>query len=257
MGGAMKTTRITRSLATPFVLLLVTASAWAGSFLGFETVGPNAATDALVLAQQFRPTMGIRFSRADAGSVALAKTGAPYTAFAAGPDTASITAGDAVLATDPWAASVGEFFVKLSGTTATALVIDYDYATAAASGLILDVDADETWVVRAYSDAGVTLVAETVLAGGSAGTGDQTATPWAIVRPSADIVQIRIVQTGSNANAGAALDLFLPYGPFAFSSSGFLLSPVSGPSPALLELRSIPDQTFSSNGRRRLSAALL
>ena len=48
------------------------------------------------------------------------------------------------------------------------------------------------------------------------------------------------MQTGGNANAGAGFDLFLPYGPFDFSSSGFLLSPLSGPARAVLELRSIP-----------------
>jgi hypothetical protein len=209
--------------------------------VGFETVGPNVATDSLVLAQQFRPTMGVRFSRADGGSVTLAKVGTPYTAFAAGPDTATWTAGDSLLANDPWASSVGEFFVKLSGTPATALVIDYDYPTAAAAGLLLDVDADETWVIRAYSDGGVTLVAETVLAGGSAGTGDQTATPWAVVRTSADIVQLRIVQTGGNANAGAALDLFSAYGTFDFSGSALALKFVSGPSPAVgLQLSATP-----------------
>ena len=178
--SVMNTTRLARFFASPFILLVAAASAWAGSFIGFETVGPNAAADSLVLAEQFRPTMGIRFSRADGGPVTLAKSGAPYTAFAAGPDTAIWTAGDALPATDPWASSVGDFFVKLSGTPATALVIDYDYPTAAAAGLILDVDADETWVIRAYSDGGTTLVAETALAGGSPGTGDQTATPWAI-----------------------------------------------------------------------------
>ena len=237
----MRTNRIVRSILSPVMPLLTAVSAWAGSFVGFETVGPNAATDALVLAQQFRPTMGIRFSRADGGSVTLAKSGAPYTAFAAGQDTATYTAGDALLPADPWASSVGDFFVKLSGTPATALVIDYDYPTAAAAGLLLDVDADETWVIRAYSDNGVTLVAETTLAGGSAGTGDQTATPWAIARTSADIVQLRIVQTGGNANAGAALDRFYPYGTFDFSSDTFALKLVSGPSPSVgLQLSATP-----------------
>ena len=85
----MRTSRITNTIATTSEVLFAAASAWAGSFVGFETVGPNAGTDALVLAQQFRPTMGIRFSRADGGNVTLAKTGSPYTAFAAGPDTAT------------------------------------------------------------------------------------------------------------------------------------------------------------------------
>ena len=237
----MKINRIIRFIALPFVSLLIAGSAMAGSFIGFETVGPNLSTDSLVLAEQFRPTMGIRFSRADGGAVTLAKSGAPATAFAAGPDTAVWAAGDSLLATDPWAASVRDFFVKLSGAPASALVIDYDNPTAAAGGLILDVDADETWVIRAYSNNGNTLVAETVLAGGSDGTGDQTATPWAVTRPAADIVQLRIVQTGTNANAGAALDLFSPYGPFDFSGSALALKFVNGPAPAVgLQLGATP-----------------
>jgi hypothetical protein len=238
----MKTSRIVRCGAAHCLLLAAAAaSAWAASSIGFETVGPNAATDALVLAEQFRPSTGIRFSRADGGSVTLAKSGAPYTAFAAGQDTATWTAGDALRVEDPWASSVGDFFVKLSGTAASALIIDYDYPTAAAAGLLLDVDADETWAIRAYSDNGTSLIAETVLAGGSAGTGDQTATPWAVVRPSADIVQLRIAQTGGNANAGAALDLFFPYGTFDFSGSGLALKLVSGPSPSVgLQLGATP-----------------
>jgi hypothetical protein len=238
----MKTSRIVRCVAAHCLLLTAAAvSAWAASSIGFETVGPNAATDALVLAEQFRPSTGIRFSRADGGSVTLAKSGAPYTAFAVGQDTATWTAGDALRVEDPWASSVGDFFVKLSGTAASALIIDYDCPTAAAAGLLLDVDAAETWAIRAYSDNGTTLVAETVLAGGSAGTGDQTATPWAVVRPSADIVQLRIVQTGGNANAGAALDLFFPYGTFDFSGSALALKLVSGPSPSAgLQLGATP-----------------
>lgn len=237
----MKTSLTTRLFFPPLVFLMAFKAARAGSFIGFETVGPNAATDGLVLAEQFRPTVGIRFSHVDGSSVTLAKSGAPYTAFAAGPDTSAWSGGDALLTTDSWASSAGDFFVKLSGTAAGALVINYDYATAAAGGLILDVDADETWVIRAYSDSGTTLVAETVLTGGSPGTGDQTATPWAITRPTADIVQLRIVQTGGNTNAGAALDLFSPYSPLAFSSDVLALNPVSGPSPAMaFQLRSSP-----------------
>lgn len=145
---SVKTSRLLRYIASLSVLLVAAGAARAGSFIGFETIGSNAATDGLVLTGQFRPTMGIRFSQADGGSVLLAKSGAPATAFAAGQDTVTWTAGDALLPTDPWASRVGDFFVRLSGTAAAALIIDYDYPTAAASGLILDVDSDETWVIR-------------------------------------------------------------------------------------------------------------
>ena len=237
----MKTIRIARFIASQILLLLAAGPLWAGSFVGFETVGPNAANDGLVLSQQFRSTMGIRFSRVDGGAVTLAKSGAPYTAFASGQDTALWTAGDSLLSTDPWASRVGEFVVGLSGAPASALIIDYDYATAAASGLLLDVDADETWVIRAYSDNGITLVSEIVLEGGSPGTGDRSATPWAIVRPSAEMVQLRIVQTGGNLNAGAGLDLFAPYGLLDFSSNALALKFVSGPLPSVgLQLSASP-----------------
>ncbi len=224
-----------------FLSIFAATSLQAGSFIGFETVGPNASTDALVLAQQFRPAMGIRFSLADGGSVSLAQKGAPFTAFTAGQDGASTALGDALLASDPWAASVGDFFVKLHGNTAAALVVDYDFPTAAAAGLLLDIDADETWVIRAYSGDGTTLVAETMLAGATAGTGDQMATPWAITRPAADIVRLRILQTGGNPNAGAALDRFQPYGLFEFTDRAFQLMPMGGSTPAaVLMLGCIP-----------------
>lgn len=220
---------------------LLATPARASSFFGFETAGTAATTDGLVLAEQYRPASAFRFSRVDGGSVVIAKTGAPYTAFGAGTDTATLTSGDALLSSDPWAAAVSDSFIRLQGTPASALIITLDYPTAAASGLILDIDADETWAIRAYSDAGSTLVAETVLSGASAGTGDQKATPWAIVRPSADVVQLRIVQTGSNANAGAALDLFRPYGVPAFDANSLNLALTSGPTPtAGLVLGSTP-----------------
>ncbi len=243
-------------LWSPAALLMTLASSGAGSFIGFETVGTVAATESLVLAQQYRPAQGIRFSRADGGSVTLAKKGAPFTAFAAGQDTASPADGDALLTTDPWASSVGDFFVKLAGSPAAALIIDYDYATAAAGGLLLDVDADETWVIRAYSDSGTTLVAETVIAGGTPGTGDQTATPWAITRPSADIVQLRIVQTGSNTNAGAGLDMFSPYTPLAYSSALLDLQPVNAPAPYIgLQLKASPGYRFQLETSDSLDSA--
>jgi hypothetical protein len=223
------------------MLLAAVATARASSHYGFETAGTSITTDGQVLADQYRPASAFRLSRADGGSVVIAKKGAPYTAFAAGTDSAAPTGGDALLAGDPWAAECGDSFVKLPGTAASALVITLDYPTAAASGLLLDIDADETWAIRAYSDAGTTLVAETVLAGGTAGTGDQSATPWAVVSGSANIVQLRIVQTGSNPNAGAALDLFRPFGLAEFDSDAFALSLTGVPLPSVgLALQSTP-----------------
>lgn len=205
-------TRRVLSIALPLVTGSTAVNA--GSAVGFETLGPDLASDGATVAEQFRPARGIRFSHVDGSNVTLAQVGLPVSAFAAGADAAGAASGDSLLPSDPWLTKIGNFFLKLSGTAVAALVIDYDNATAGAAGLILDIDPDETWVIRAYSDQGKTLVAETILQGGAAGTGDQAATPWAIHRPSADIVQLRIIQTGSNDNAGAGLDVFHPYGTF-------------------------------------------
>lgn len=235
-----------RSLAlATFLAGMVVPRLQAASFVGFETVGTGAATDSLVLAEQYRPALGIRFSRVDGTHVLLAKRGAPCTAFGAGPDTVARVEGDSLLPDDRWASSVGDFFVTLSGTPSSALVIDYDHPTSAAAGLLLDVDADETWVVRAYSDDGATLVAETVVTGGTPGTGDQTATPWAITRPTADIVQLRIVQTGGNAHAGAALDRFFPHGTFVATEVLPALKIVVPPTSSVgLQLAGVPGRRY-------------
>lgn len=230
-----------RLLHISFALATGSVVSQAGSFVGFETVGANLASDGLVIAEQFRPARAIRFSHPDGSNVTLAQVGSPATAFSAGPDSVNPVAGDSLLGSDPWVSQVGSFFLRLSGTPATALVIDYDYATSAAAGLLLDIDPDETWTIRAYSDQGTTLVAETLLQGDTAGTGDQTATPWAIQRPSADIVQIRVVHTGSNANAGAGLDFFHPYGVFDSAENSMVLG-ISATSnlPGSLLLNALP-----------------
>jgi hypothetical protein len=234
-------TLVTRFSLAMTLALSANSALIASSRYSFETANAAATTDGLVLAEQYRPASAFRFSRVDGGAVVIAKKGAPYTAFSAGMDTATPTAGDALLATDPWEAECGASFVKLPGTAASALIITLDYPTAAASGLLLDIDADETWAIRAYSDAGSTLVAETVLGGGTVGTGDQKATPWAVVSNSANIVQLRIVQTGSNPHAGAALDLFRPYGLAEFDSGKFALAISNGPVPNVgLALQSSP-----------------
>lgn len=213
------------SIGLPLVLTtLAMTEVRASSFVGFETAGPNLATDGLVLTDQFRAAQGIRFSRADGGAVTVARTGSANPAFDAGPDTAARAGDGTLLAGDPWRDAAGECSVRLAGQPASALVIDYDQPTALVAGLLLDVDPDEVWVVRGYRDSGITLVAEAVLTGGTPGTGDRVATPWALSRETADIRQIRILQTGANANARAALDLFHPRGTFARSSAPIALS---------------------------------
>ena len=140
----MKLTRLDRTpqiiAATIGGLLLTLANLQASSFFGFETVGAATTTDGQVLADQYRAASAFRLGRADGGSVVIAKTGLPYTAFGAGADTATLTSGDSLLPSDPWASAVGDSFIKLSGSPTAALVITLDYPSSAMSGLILDID---------------------------------------------------------------------------------------------------------------------
>jgi outer membrane protein OmpA-like peptidoglycan-associated protein len=68
----------------------------------------------------------------------------------------------------------------------------YDPPTSAASGVVLDIDFDETFTIEARDAAGVVIQSVTIKAG-DPDTGDGLATRWAIDRGAADIHSIRFV----------------------------------------------------------------
>lgn len=155
--------------------------------IDFESLPTGTPKEGLVISDQFRASHGITFVLETGDSPRLAEVGRPRTAFSGpprdnGPDTPAPNQG------------IGRFFLTDDGSVAEVkappLIVKYDPPTASASGVVLDVDFDETFDVAARDAAGRTLHRFTITAG-EPGTGDGIATRWAVVRESADIHSIR------------------------------------------------------------------
>ena len=107
---------------------------------------------------------------------------------------------------------VGEFFLTDDGSVpvlnAPPLVVSYNPPTAAASGVVLDIDFDEVFTIEARDAAG-SVLQSLIFRAGDAGTGDGIATRWAIDRPSSDIHSIRFAGRRTKAGGfGLAFDNF-------------------------------------------------
>ena len=171
--------------------------------IDFETVPGESAREGLTIDNQFVASHGVTFQLEPKGAPKLAGVGAPVTAFEGplrSPDTPAANQG------------VASFFLTDDGTllemNAPALVVSYDPPTAAASGVVLDIDFDEILTIEARGSTGSVLQTLTIRAG-DRGTGDGIATRWAIDRPSSDIQSIRFAGRWTKSGGfGLAFDSF-------------------------------------------------
>jgi outer membrane protein OmpA-like peptidoglycan-associated protein len=171
--------------------------------IDFETVPGESVREGLTIDTQFAASHGVTFRLEQKGAPTLAGVGAPVTAFEGplrSPDTPAPNQG------------VASFFLTDDGTllemNAPALVVSYDPPTAAASGVVLDIDFDEIFTIEARGSTGSVLQTLTIRAG-DRGTGDGIATRWAIDRPSSDIHSIRFAGRRTKAGGfGLAFDNF-------------------------------------------------
>jgi len=171
--------------------------------IDFETVPGESVREGLTIDTQFAGSHGVTFRLEPKGAPTLAGVGAPATAFEGplrSPDTPAANQG------------VASFFLTDDGTllemNAPALVVSYDPPTAAASGVVLDIDFDEIFTIEARGSTGSVLQTLTIRAG-DRGTGDGIATRWAIDRSSSDIHSIRFAGRRTKAGGfGLAFDNF-------------------------------------------------
>ncbi len=184
------------------ILLLVTATPTFAEIVNFESVpGERVLSEGLIINHQFEESDGITFSLEGGGSPRLAKVGEPTTAFG-GPDSNGVPhqAGD----TPAINQQIGNFFLTddgfLAGLVSPALLVHYSSPTSAASGVILDIDFDERFVIQARDDLD-NVIQTIIIESGEAGTGDGIATFWSFDRPTEDIRSIRF--SGSRTTAGA------------------------------------------------------
>lgn len=193
-----------------FLSLLAVSIQANAIIIDFESItGVGTPTEGLIINNQFEETYGIIFSLEGGGSPRIAKVGAPTTAFS-GPDSngSSNSAGDTPAPNQ----NIGNYFLTddgiLSGIVSPALLVNYSTPTAAASGVILDIDFDESFLIQARNSQGSILQSISIDAGDQ-DTGDGIATFWSFDRPFEDISSIRFSGTRSDAGAfGLGFDNF-------------------------------------------------
>lgn len=166
--------------------------------IDFETVpGVGTSIDQMQISAHYWFANGVRFRLEEGGFPFMAQRGLPTTAF-----NGIGGAGDEV---DP-GAGVGDYFLTNStaiGGSATTLLIEFAGPVQTVSGVILDIDAGDTWSVEAWG--GGALLESTVLQDGDPGAGNGLATPWAFARATADIDFVRLEHT-AGAQVGGGWD---------------------------------------------------
>jgi len=166
------------------------------AIIDFESIpGVGVPIEGLIISDQFEASDGISFALEGGGNPRIAQLGSPTTAF---------KGHGGVGDTPAPGQGTGSFFLtddgSLSGLTSPPLLINYSTPTSAASGFILDIDFDESFLIQARDDSGSVLQTINILAG-DPGTGNGIATFWSFDRPTEDIASIRFA--GSRAAAGA------------------------------------------------------
>jgi outer membrane protein OmpA-like peptidoglycan-associated protein len=177
--------------------------------IDFETVPGETPKEGLLISKQFEKTHGITFGLEDGTSPRLAAVGRPATAFLGPPRD---TGADAPAPNQ----GVGQFFLTddgtLDGLKPSPLLVRYSPPTANASGVLLDVDYDETFTIEALDGKGAVLSTLSVKAK-EPSTGDGMATRWSVSHEAADIVTIRVAgRRTAGGRFGLGFDLFCARG---------------------------------------------
>jgi hypothetical protein len=179
--------------------------------IDFETIPGATAQEGLVISDQFAATHGVTFQLEGGGNPVLAEVGSPVSAFLGPPND---TTPDTPLAGQ----NIGQYFLTDDGslnTSSSNLIIRYDPPTAAASGIILDIDSSEVFTIEARGASDAVLQTITVEAG-DPGTGDGRATRWSFSRMDTDIASLRFVGERPVGNFGLGFDNFSARTPATF-----------------------------------------
>ena len=173
--------------------------------IDFETVPGETPKEGVLISKQFEKTHGITFTLEDGTLPRLAAVGRPATAFLGPPrDTGADTPAPNQ--------GVGQFFLTddgtLDGLKPSPLLVRYSPPTANASGVLLDVDYDETFTIEALDGKGAVLSTLSVKAK-EPSTGDGMATRWSVSHEAADIAAIRVAgRRTAGGRFGLGFDLF-------------------------------------------------
>ncbi len=180
-----------------------------GMMIDFETVPGSTPSEGLAVSNQYVLDSSVIFRLENGESPVLAQAGGFPRAFFGPPN------GSAADNPAP-GQGTGEFFLTDDGLTIAsadppALIIGYGRPTMAASGVLLDVDQQETYTIQAR-DLSENVLATITIADGDPGTGDGVATPWSFDLAEEEIFSIRIQGEGpAPGRFDYALDNFNPH----------------------------------------------
>lgn len=182
------------------IICTVLSTGAVAQVISFETVpGVGTPTEGLLISDQYQATVGVTFSLLGGGSPRIAQVGDPPTAFYGPPSSTTFD-------TPAAGQNVGSFFLTDDGVVGgtSTLVITYSSPSAAASGVILDIDGSEQFLIEARNAANEVLDSVTITAG-DPNTGDGIATPWSFSLGS-NVISFIHIETVTNA--GLAFDNF-------------------------------------------------
>ena len=195
-----ETTMRRQRVLTCFAVLAFAAVSVAPSYAGlinFATIPGGTPFEGLAISNQFFITEGVSFSLEGGGFPVIAEVGAPVTAFRGPPNN---TGFDNPLPNQ----GIGSFFLTddgmLDSLISPALIVTYNSPTAAASGVILDIDADEIFRIEPRDASGNVYISDIItISAGDPNTGDGVATFWGFDRGVNDVHSIRFEGTRTAA----------------------------------------------------------
>lgn len=180
--------------------------------IDFESVPGEIVDEGLIIGDQFLEGYGISFSLEDGTLPRIAKVGSPDTGFQSqfGDDTPAPNQG------------VLSFFLTDDGVAASSnpppLIASFTNPIDSASGIILDIDANEMFTIQALDESS-NILYDTIIFAGDNLTGDGIATPWSIRRETPDVHAIRFIGERPSFGFGLGFDNFIACGATGLTSS--------------------------------------
>ena len=171
--------------------------------ISFDFIPNNILYEGLIVSDQYFQSHGISFELENGEFPRLAKVGDPVTAFV------SSLGGDMPMPNQ----DIDEFFLtddgELLDIDSSPLIVSFLSPLDSASGVALDIDGGEQFIIQA-KNRNDSILTELVINAGDQGTGDGIATSWGFKRDQPDIHSIKFIGTREDAGGfGFGFDNFV------------------------------------------------
>jgi len=193
---------ISVSMFVSVFIIMNSIFCYASGTIDFESFPDGTLPqDQMEINDQFEKSHGVIFSLCNGKNPILGKYGPPWTAFDG-------YGGDDQPAPNQ---EVGQYFISddTKAGLSSPLIVTYVTPVKSASGVILDIDYDEKWIIIA-KDSNDNEIARVKLSKEDPGTGNGIATQWSINVDSASIKSLTLTGEANISGFGLAFDNFSP-----------------------------------------------